>query len=520
MKVELSINGENRTADVEPRKTLLDCLREDFGLTGTHAGCEHGVCGACTVLLDGEPVRSCLMFAVQADGYEITTIEGIAPAPGELSVIQDAFCEMHGLQCGYCTPGMMLTAHALLRDNPQPTREEIVEAISGNICRCTGYGQIVEAIALAAERLRARQCAAGASNDDEHRAPPIPLRLHQSPCARGSPLRRRHGPIRRRCRGRRTCCMWRWCRRRIPPRASFRSTPRRRLALPGVHYVLTGDELAAATDPLMNGLDTPKVRRYPLAVEQARYVGEWVAAVVAETRALAEDARRAGRGRLRAAAFRDRSGSGAAAGRAAGASARTAPTCCSTAPSSGARSNAISPQAPQHLSFRVRLGPQLDGADRDLRRRGAPGIRGANCSTSGRRSRCRNMPIRSRARCGSRPTRCACIRTSMSAAATASSAASSTPCSCALSGAPARPAGAADRGPAGEHARRRRARAGPDLRRRGRLQRRRHRPLDEDARARQCRRLCRPRAVPARQADRRHRRSLQDSKRRNTARSR
>ncbi len=153
MKIELSINGETRSADVEPRNTLLDCLRDDFGLTGSHAGCEHGVCGACTVLLDGEPARSCLMFAVQADGYEITTIEGIAPAPGELSVIQDAFCEMHGLQCGYCTPGMVLTATALLRDNPQPTRKEIVEAISGNICRCTGYGQIVEAIALAAERL-------------------------------------------------------------------------------------------------------------------------------------------------------------------------------------------------------------------------------------------------------------------------------------------------------------------------------------------------------------------------------
>ncbi|HEX3502421.1 MAG TPA: (2Fe-2S)-binding protein [Xanthobacteraceae bacterium] len=153
MKVELSINGETRTAEVEPRKTLLDCLRDDFGLTGSHVGCEHGVCGACTVLLDGEPARSCLIFAVQADGYDITTIEGIAPAPGELSVIQDAFCEMHGMQCGYCTPGMVLTATALLRDNPQPTRQDIVEAISGNICRCTGYGQIVEAIALAAERL-------------------------------------------------------------------------------------------------------------------------------------------------------------------------------------------------------------------------------------------------------------------------------------------------------------------------------------------------------------------------------
>jgi len=154
MKVELRINGVARSAEVEPRKTLLDTLRENFLLNGAHAGCEHGVCGACTVLIDGEPVRSCLMFAVQADGYEITTIEGLAPAPGELSVIQDAFCETHGLQCGYCTPGMILAAHALLQRNVTPTREDIVEAISGNICRCTGYGQIIEAVQFAADRMR------------------------------------------------------------------------------------------------------------------------------------------------------------------------------------------------------------------------------------------------------------------------------------------------------------------------------------------------------------------------------
>jgi aerobic carbon-monoxide dehydrogenase small subunit len=154
MKVELRINGASRCADVEPRKTLLDVLRENFLLNGTHAGCEHGVCGACTILLDGEPVRSCLMFAVQADGYAITTIEGLAPAPGELSVIQDAFCETHGLQCGYCTSGMILAAHALLQKTLTPTREDIVETISGNICRCTGYGQIIEAVAFAAARLR------------------------------------------------------------------------------------------------------------------------------------------------------------------------------------------------------------------------------------------------------------------------------------------------------------------------------------------------------------------------------
>src|SRR5262245_1666764 len=155
MRTELKVNDTIRAVEVEPRTTLLDCLRDHLGLTGAHVGCEHGVCGACTILLDGVAVRSCLMFAVQADGYAITTIEGLTPAPGELSVLQDAFCETHGLQCGYCTPAMILTAHALLAGNPSPTRDDIVEAISGNICRCTGYAQIVEAIALAAERMRA-----------------------------------------------------------------------------------------------------------------------------------------------------------------------------------------------------------------------------------------------------------------------------------------------------------------------------------------------------------------------------
>ena len=154
MRVELNINGKLHSVDAEPRTSLLDCLRDSVGLTGAHAGCEHGVCGACTILVDGNAVRSCLMFAVQADGYAITTIEGVSPAPGELSPIQDAFCETHGMQCGYCTPAMILAAHALLAKNASPTREDIVEAISGNICRCTGYAQIVEAIALAAERMR------------------------------------------------------------------------------------------------------------------------------------------------------------------------------------------------------------------------------------------------------------------------------------------------------------------------------------------------------------------------------
>ena len=152
MRIELDINGSRREVEVEPRTTLLDCLRDTLGLTGAHAGCEHGVCGACTVLFDGVAVRSCLMFAVQAQGSAITTVEGVTPGPGELSPVQDAFCETHGMQCGFCTPAMILTAHALLANNPDPTRDEIVEAISGNICRCTGYEPIIEAILAAAGR--------------------------------------------------------------------------------------------------------------------------------------------------------------------------------------------------------------------------------------------------------------------------------------------------------------------------------------------------------------------------------
>jgi aerobic carbon-monoxide dehydrogenase small subunit len=155
MRVELLVNGSERRVDVEPRRTLLDCLRDDLGLKGTHAGCEHGVCGACTILLDGKPTRSCLMLAVQSDGYAITTIEGLNPSAGVLSVLQEAFCETHGLQCGYCTPGMILAGHALLAEKAHPTRAEIVAAIGGNLCRCTGYAQIIGAIALAAERSRA-----------------------------------------------------------------------------------------------------------------------------------------------------------------------------------------------------------------------------------------------------------------------------------------------------------------------------------------------------------------------------
>jgi carbon-monoxide dehydrogenase small subunit len=150
----VTVNGARRQARVAARLTLVDFLRDELHLTGTHVGCEHGVCGACSVLCDGRPVRSCIMFAVQADGAEIVTVEGLAPDPDGLSILQDSFWETHGLQCGYCTPGMLIAAHALLQRTLDPTEDEIREAISGNLCRCTGYQQIVDAVALAARRLR------------------------------------------------------------------------------------------------------------------------------------------------------------------------------------------------------------------------------------------------------------------------------------------------------------------------------------------------------------------------------
>jgi len=159
--ITMTVNGKAHSAAVEPRLTLLDFLRDVLDLTGTHVGCEHGICGACSVLLDDAPIRSCLMFAVQADGHCITTVEGLAEPDGGLSLIQDCFWDTHALQCGYCTPGMLIAAHALLRRNPDPSRQEIRKAISGNLCRCTGYGQIVEAIELAADRLNQRAPAAG-----------------------------------------------------------------------------------------------------------------------------------------------------------------------------------------------------------------------------------------------------------------------------------------------------------------------------------------------------------------------
>jgi aerobic carbon-monoxide dehydrogenase small subunit len=150
MEISVTVNGTARTADVEPRMLLAHVIREEFGLTGTHVGCDTTSCGACTVLLDGSPVKSCTMFGVQADGREVTTVEGLADADG-LHPVQAAFQEEHGLQCGFCTPGMMLVGSALLERNPDPSDDEVRWAISGNLCRCTGYMNIVKAIQAAAK---------------------------------------------------------------------------------------------------------------------------------------------------------------------------------------------------------------------------------------------------------------------------------------------------------------------------------------------------------------------------------
>ena len=153
-RVSVTINGETYEREVETRLLLSDFIRHEVELTGTHVGCEHGVCGACTILLDGISARSCLMLAVQADGHELLTIEGIAPNEEELHPLQQAFMDNHGLQCGFCTPGMLTTLLEFLRDNPDPTEQEVRIAISGNLCRCTGYQGIVDAALDAAGRLR------------------------------------------------------------------------------------------------------------------------------------------------------------------------------------------------------------------------------------------------------------------------------------------------------------------------------------------------------------------------------
>ena len=155
--LQVTVNGRPHAATVEPRKTLADFLRDDCHLTGTHLGCEHGVCGACTVLLDGAAVRSCLVFAVQTDGAEVTTIEGISAPDGDLSTVQSAFRDCHGLQCGFCTPGFIVSATAFLRDHQDPTDDEIRVALGGTLCRCTGYQGIVAAVRQAADTDHDRQ---------------------------------------------------------------------------------------------------------------------------------------------------------------------------------------------------------------------------------------------------------------------------------------------------------------------------------------------------------------------------
>ncbi|MEP0806127.1 MAG: (2Fe-2S)-binding protein [Chloroflexota bacterium] len=152
-ELTVTVNGTRYQRSVEPRTLLSDFLRHDLGLTGTHVGCEHGVCGACSVLMDGQPIRSCLTFAVQAHGHEIITVEGLGTRES-LHPIQQAFQEAHGLQCGFCTPGILTTVKAFLEQNPRPSEEEIREALSGNLCRCTGYQHIIEAVQLAAEKMR------------------------------------------------------------------------------------------------------------------------------------------------------------------------------------------------------------------------------------------------------------------------------------------------------------------------------------------------------------------------------
>ena len=163
-RITVTVNGKQHTLDVEPRLLLAHLIRQGLELTGTHTGCDTTHCGACTVLIDGSPVKSCTMFAVQADGHEVTTVEGLASASG-LHPIQEGFRDEHGLQCGFCTPGMMLTAKALLDENPDPTEDEVRWALSGNLCRCTGYQNIVKSVLVAAARLRAKD------NVEEDEAP-------------------------------------------------------------------------------------------------------------------------------------------------------------------------------------------------------------------------------------------------------------------------------------------------------------------------------------------------------------
>ena len=456
-------------------------------------------------MLDGEPVRSCLMYAVQADGHRIITVEGLAQPDGRLSILQDSFCEAHGLQCGYCTPGMLIAAQALLNANPRPTEDEIREAIGGNLCRCTGYQQIVEA-----DRSLRRSAWPRERHDARAVASPHGFRYI------GAKRRTKEHPRFVTGRGRYAADIALPGMKHVAlvasPHASARILSIRTdaaRAMPGVHYVLTGEEFCAATDSLMIGVDAPKVTRWALARDAralCRRVGR------RRRRGLSRAGRgrrRTGGGRLRAAAARDRPGTGDGAMQRRWSIRRTARTSSCTGTSSGARWRTNSPKR-STSSASARSG----AATRRCRSRPSPsrrsGIRARRSSTSGRPSRCRNIPTRPPRRCACPAMRCACTTTSTSAAATASSAGSSTPCWSATwrskLGIPVRLV--EDRL---ENMR------GGDM----------HGPdrifdvnvaFDGDGTIRalkirahrQCRRLCRPRAVPARQAGQRDLRPLSD----------
>ena len=292
--IAVTINDRPATVAVDGRTTLADMLRDQLGLTGLHLGCEQGACGCCTVLLDGEPVRSCIMLAAQADGHRVTTIEGVGGPGAALSDVQQAFCDHHALQCGYCTPGMVLAVTALLDAVPEPDKEQIDEALGGNICRCTGYTQIREAVTALARRHAAGAAAAGAAGAAAGGAGAAAGGAGAAGAAR-LPVREDSRFVR----GAGTFVA------DVEPRGTLHvglvTSPHARarilsmdaadaLALDGVVAVVTGADLAAATEPLRQYLQTPGVHWRPLAVDEVRYAGEWVAAVIATSRAVAEDA--------------------------------------------------------------------------------------------------------------------------------------------------------------------------------------------------------------------------------------
>ena len=286
--ISLTLNGKPAEADVPARKTLLDAVREELGQTGTHAGCEHGVCGCCNVLLDGKVVRSCLLLAVQADGRDVRTVESLG-SPERLGPLQRAFAEKHAMQCGYCTPGMIMAAADLLAANPDPDESEIRTALSGNLCRCTGYMEIVDAVKDAAGRI-----ARGETVVEEPPALPADN-------AGGPYIGRRIPPVEdRRFVAGKGAYINDFTLPDLLHMATVRSPhaharivsidTSRAEALPGVAAVILGAMLPDVIDPVPQNLDIPNVLWYPLAVDKVRYAGEWVAAVVAENRYVAEDA--------------------------------------------------------------------------------------------------------------------------------------------------------------------------------------------------------------------------------------